>query len=140
MDATLTELIFKIYSQCCRPINTAHNICLSYPSSRIPNRRSHTLPIQRIHVRNPIAIDSLGSKRKLTSSTLVCSRALDSSIGIKGDLLGCGFFFAVLLNFKHIYMYQAVGALFPCFLPSAYLESACILHISSPSVLHVPSR
>jgi len=25
-----------------------------------------------------------------------------------GNLLGCGFFFAVLLNFKHIYMYQAV--------------------------------
>ncbi|EJD01446.1 glycosyltransferase family 57 protein [Fomitiporia mediterranea MF3/22] len=24
-----------------------------------------------------------------------------------GNLLGCGFFFAVLLNFKHIYMYQA---------------------------------
>ncbi|KAL5488050.1 ALG8 [Sanghuangporus weigelae] len=24
-----------------------------------------------------------------------------------GDLLGCGFIFAVLLNFKHIYMYQA---------------------------------
>lgn len=34
---------------------------------------------------------------------------LNCLLAAKGDLLGCGFFFAVLLNFKHIYMYLAVS-------------------------------
>lgn len=62
-------------------------------------------------------------------------------LAAKGDLLGCGFFFAVLLNFKHIYMYLAVSLeISRCAIPSNTFTSAGVLHLSAESFLHDTTR
>ncbi|KAI5119891.1 hypothetical protein M0805_003695 [Coniferiporia weirii] len=53
-----------------------------------------------------------------------------------GNLLGCGFFFAVLLNFKHIYMYQAPAYFIYllrafCMSPQGELSFARLLSLSN---------
>ena len=62
----------------------------------------------------------------------------------QGYKLTSGILFAVLLNFKHIYMYLAVILIYPFsssdLVLTAVVCQACIFYLSAPLFLHVALR
>ena len=94
----------QIHSRVGGSVSTANHLDFSLPASGVPHRRPYTLPVQWLYVRNLPLVASHGPKRMFRYTL-----ALYSLRSTQGNKLASGILFAVLLNFKHIYMYLAVS-------------------------------
>jgi ALG6, ALG8 glycosyltransferase family len=85
-------------------------------------------------------VNSDGSQRELRTDVQTCMIGILTHV-FQGNKLASGILFAVLLNFKHIYMYLAVTLIYPFSLSDVALTCtvfpACIFCLSASFFLHV---
>lgn len=68
----------------------------------------------------------------------LCRKTLPDLSTLQGNKLASGILFAILLNFKHIYMYLAVSAAVHFVRYISNLDSACLFRLPSSCILPDP--
>jgi len=58
---SLMEVTSEVHPWVSAPVYAANNFCLLVLTSRVPDHRPYTLPIQRVHVWDPPLVSSDGS-------------------------------------------------------------------------------